>query len=89
MFSEVLKAVGSMSNIDHHPSIEKFTYILDASPQCNTIALSQGRKQMSNIMFEHRDYIHRIQTDAFVSSKPIHFNTDVKLDELKYYILIF
>ena len=46
--------------------------------------ISQGRKIMSNIMFEHRDYIHRIQTDGFVSSKPIHFNNDVKLGELKY-----
>ena len=30
-FSEVLKAVGSMSNLDHHPSIENFTYTLDSS----------------------------------------------------------
>lgn len=46
--------------------------------------ISQGRKIMSNIMFKHRDCIHRIQTDGFVSSKPIIFNTDVKLGELKY-----
>jgi hypothetical protein len=46
--------------------------------------IAQGRKIMSNIMFEHKDYIHRIQTDGFVSSKPIHFNTDVKMGELKY-----
>ena len=46
--------------------------------------IAQGRNQMSNIMFEHRGNIHRIQTDGFVSSKPIHFNTDVKLGELKY-----
>ena len=39
---------------------------------------------MSKIMFVHRDNIYRIQTDGFVSSKPIHFNTDVKLGELKY-----
>jgi hypothetical protein len=31
MFSEVLKAVGSMSNLDHHPSIESFTYSLNQS----------------------------------------------------------
>ena len=31
MFSEVLKAIGSMSNLDHHPSIEKFSYTLDTS----------------------------------------------------------
>jgi len=30
-FAEVLKAVGSMSNLDHHPSIENYTYTLDAS----------------------------------------------------------
>ena len=46
--------------------------------------ISQGRKEMSKIMFEHRDNIYRIQTDGFVSSKPIHFNTDVKICELKY-----
>jgi len=39
MFSEVLKAIGCMSNLDHHPSIEKFTYTLDSSTQCNTSAL--------------------------------------------------
>ena len=39
---------------------------------------------MSKIMFVHRDNIYRIQTDGFVSSKPIHFNTDLKLGELKY-----
>lgn len=32
MFSEVLKAIGSMSNLDHHPSIEKLSYTLDSSP---------------------------------------------------------
>ena len=31
MFSEVLKAIGSMSNLDHHPSIEKYSYTLDTS----------------------------------------------------------
>ena len=46
--------------------------------------IAQCRKEMSKIMFVHRDNIYRIQTDGFVSSKPIHFNTDVKLGELKY-----
>jgi hypothetical protein len=31
MFAEVLKAIGSMSNLDHHPSIERFAYTLDSS----------------------------------------------------------
>ena len=39
MFSELLKAISSMSNIDHHPAIEISTYSLNASPQCNTSAL--------------------------------------------------
>jgi hypothetical protein len=39
MFSEVLKAVGSMSNLDHQPSIEKFTYTLDSSSAGATSAL--------------------------------------------------
>jgi hypothetical protein len=29
MFSEVLKAIGSMSDLHHQPSIEKFTYTID------------------------------------------------------------
>jgi hypothetical protein len=41
MFSEVLKAVGSMSNLDHHPSIESFSYSLDASV-AHTAAGSQS-----------------------------------------------
>lgn len=39
MFSEVLKAIGSMSNLDHHPSIEKFSYTLDSSSAGATSAL--------------------------------------------------
>jgi len=39
MFSEVLQAVGSMSNLDHQPSIEKFTYTLDSSSAGATSAL--------------------------------------------------
>ena len=39
MFSEVVKAIGSMSNLDHHPSIEKTTYTLDVSPQANSSLL--------------------------------------------------
>ena len=31
MFSEVIKAIGSMSNLDHHPSIEKYSYTLAQS----------------------------------------------------------
>ena len=39
MFAEVLKAIGSMSNLDHEPSIEKFSYTLDSSTQANTAVL--------------------------------------------------
>jgi hypothetical protein len=42
MFAEVLKAIGSMSNLDHHPSIEKFAYTLDASQQNNTTAVNNA-----------------------------------------------
>jgi hypothetical protein len=45
MFSEVLKAVGSMSDLNHHPSIEKFTYTLDQSQQTtatNNASTSSG-----------------------------------------------
>jgi hypothetical protein len=41
IFSEVLKAIGSMSNLDHHPSIESFSYSLDASV-AHTAAGSQS-----------------------------------------------
>ena len=46
--------------------------------------LSKGRSHMSNIMFENREHIHRIQTDGFLSDKLIHSNIDVKIGELKY-----
>lgn len=39
MFAEVLKAIGSMSNLDHQPSIERFTYTLDSSSVGATSAL--------------------------------------------------
>ena len=46
--------------------------------------ISQGRRQMTNLMLPYKDSIHRIQTDGFLTSKPIHILTDVKLGELKY-----
>ena len=42
MFAEVLKAIGSMSNLDHEPSIEKFSYTLDSSVQANSAILQQN-----------------------------------------------
>jgi hypothetical protein len=39
IFSEVLKAIGSMSNLDHHPSIERFSYTLDSSSAGATTVL--------------------------------------------------
>ena len=45
---------------------------------------SIDRNYMCNIMYEHRNNIHQILTDGFVSDKQIHLNTDVKLGELKY-----
>ena len=39
---------------------------------------------MTNLMLPYKDSIHRIQTDGFLTSKPIHILTDVKLGELKY-----
>jgi hypothetical protein len=42
MFSEVLKAIGSMSNLDHQPSIEKFSYTLDSSSAVATAVLQQN-----------------------------------------------
>lgn len=46
--------------------------------------IGQGRKQMSDTLFEYKDHIHRIQTDGFLCDIPIHFKTDVKIGELKY-----
>lgn len=45
IFSEVLKAIGSMSNLDHHPSIEKFTFNMNASTQfsgANNASVNSG-----------------------------------------------
>lgn len=38
MFAEVLKAIGSIADLNHHPSIEKYSYSLAASA-ANTVAL--------------------------------------------------
>jgi hypothetical protein len=46
--------------------------------------ISQGRKHISNIMYEYRENIFRCQTDGFLINKKIHSNIDVKLGELKY-----
>lgn len=46
--------------------------------------ISYGRRQMTNIMHEHKQHIYRVQTDGFYSNILIHSNTDVKLGELKY-----
>lgn len=46
--------------------------------------LSKSRAFISNLMMEYRDDIKRIQTDGFYTTKPIHYNKDVGLGELKY-----
>ena len=45
---------------------------------------AQGRRHMTDILYDDRAYIHRIQTDGFLTSKLIHENKVVKLGELKY-----
>lgn len=45
---------------------------------------SQGRKRMTDILYDEREHIQRILTDGFLTSKKIHENRDVKLGELKY-----
>jgi hypothetical protein len=42
MFSEVLKAIGSMSDINHQPSIEKVSYSLNTST-ANTLAIETNK----------------------------------------------
>ena len=46
--------------------------------------IAQGRKHMSNIMYNDRENIYRCQTDGFLTTKKIHQNIDVKIGELKY-----
>lgn len=46
--------------------------------------LSKSRAYISNMMMEYRQDIKRIQTDGFYTTKPIHFNKDVGLGELKF-----
>jgi hypothetical protein len=41
MFSEVLKAIGSMSDLNYQPSIEKLSYELVASQNTTTVATNQ------------------------------------------------
>jgi len=43
-----------------------------------------GRRHMTNIMYEHKDHIYRVQTDGFLCDIPIHENKDVKIGQLKY-----
>ena len=46
--------------------------------------LSQGRRHMTTILLDIKDNIHRIQTDGFLTDKPLHSITNVKLGELKF-----
>ena len=46
--------------------------------------IGQGRKTMSDKLFDEREYIHRISTDGVLLSKQLHTNKDVKLGEFKY-----
>jgi hypothetical protein len=46
--------------------------------------IANGRKYISDIMFEHRNNIKRISTDGFLITTPIHYKTEAKLGELKY-----
>lgn len=46
--------------------------------------ISQGRKHMSDVMYEYKEYIKQIQTDGFSSCVKIHENKNVLIGELKY-----
>jgi len=46
--------------------------------------LSKGRSYACDLMIEHKEHIHRINVDGFITDKLIHTNKNVKLGELKY-----
>jgi hypothetical protein len=46
--------------------------------------ISQGRYEISNLMFPIKENIKRIQTDGFLSTIKLHENKNVKLGELKF-----
>jgi len=46
--------------------------------------LSKGRSYACDLMLEHKENIHRINVDGFITDKLIHTNKNVKLGELKY-----
>jgi hypothetical protein len=45
---------------------------------------SIDRKYICEIIYDHKENIHQILTDGFLSDKLIHSNEDVKIGELKY-----
>lgn len=46
--------------------------------------IAQGRKQLSELMEPHKEYIKQIQTDGFTTTKLIHSNKDVLIGKLKF-----
>jgi hypothetical protein len=49
-----------------------------------TFLLSYGRRHMANILKDNIEYVKRVQTDGFLTTKFIHNKKDVELGELKY-----
>ena len=45
---------------------------------------SQGRKMMSDLMYDEREYIKRVCTDGFLTTRKIHENVNVEIGCLKY-----
>ena len=50
----------------------------------NPFLVSQGRKDLSDLLLPIKENIKRIQTDGFLSTVKLHQNINVKLGELKY-----
>ena len=44
--------------------------------------LAQGRRHMAKLLYEHRDNVHRIQTDGFLVDKLLHENITVPIGGL-------
>ena len=49
-----------------------------------TFLTSQGRRHMAKILLPEKENIKRVQTDGFLTTKPIHKNIKVSMGELKY-----
>ena len=84
---DILELYPSQTNENCHimKTVKKSKMFKTCYARLGPFLLSNSRRYMSSILLPHKDFIQRVHTDGFLTTRAIHKNIeDIKLGELKY-----